>query len=55
MIQEHINKMLASSYYQGNEPVKSVGYYRRALENIKQDDTVERQVPLIKEAFTVIG
>jgi hypothetical protein len=55
MIQEHVNKTLGSNAFAGGEPLVSLSYFRKALENMKQNDTAERHSSLIKESLSAIA
>jgi len=55
MIQEHINTVLGKNSFQSGDSLESIRYFRKALENISQNDTPERHATLIKEAFSVIS
>lgn len=55
MIQEHVNTVLGKNSFQNSESLESIRYFRKALENISQNDTAERHGVLIKETFSVIS
>lgn len=55
MIQEHVNTVLGKNFFHNNEALESIRYFRKALENMSQNDTPERHSILLKETFTVVS
>mmetsp|Transcript_28086 Transcript_28086/g.24814 ORF Transcript_28086/g.24814 Transcript_28086/m.24814 type:complete len:299 (-) Transcript_28086:1916-2812(-) len=55
MIQEHVNTILGKNSFQNGDPVNSICYYRKAVENMKESDTADRHSNLIRETLAVIS